>query len=335
MAGALFTEAIGLLATGLGIIQFGMDHFAPGQADPKGTIVGIKAGDGKGASDTLGGKISKVYAYNSQNVQVGTAGKQTMAGNGDFLTFTVDQDVPGSQGQYIGIQNSNDATCIAWITVQMYDKSVNGVWTGDIGRFCGQTWFESQEVAGKLDVGSLYYPSCTWLDGNHDNGIGSASLKFATMAYGSELNHVTLEQGACASTIFAADEGEIAGVPALPTHTKRDNTVSRARLPWMENKLIISNIASHSATNLCNSNTSWGPDFASPSEGKLCDMSTKTLYTLCSKEQVDGCVEINTNPVNGTTQQRTVATRKVSVAKRTLSSPIRSYDETDVWGGEE
>jgi hypothetical protein len=53
MAGALFTEAIGLLGTGLGIIQFGMDHFAPGQADPKGTIVGIKAGAGKGASNTL------------------------------------------------------------------------------------------------------------------------------------------------------------------------------------------------------------------------------------------------------------------------------------------
>lgn len=59
-----------------------------------------------------------------------------MAGNGDFLTFTVDQKVPGSQGQYIGIQNSNDATCIAWITVQMHDNSVNGVWTGDIGRSC-------------------------------------------------------------------------------------------------------------------------------------------------------------------------------------------------------
>lgn len=53
MAGALFTEAIGLLGTGLGIIQFGMDHFAPNQADPKGTIVGIKAGAGKGASNTL------------------------------------------------------------------------------------------------------------------------------------------------------------------------------------------------------------------------------------------------------------------------------------------
>jgi hypothetical protein len=81
--------------------------------------------------------------------------------------------------------------------------------------------------------------------------------------------------------------------------------------------------------------TSWGPDFATPKEGKLCDMSTKTLYTLCSKEDVDGCVEISTNPTNGTAQQPSVAMRKVSVAKRTVSSPIRSYEETSVWSGDD
>ena len=81
-----------------------------------------------------GGKISQVYAYNAQNVKIGSAGKQTMAGNGDYLSFTVDQNVPGSQGQYIGIQNSKDATCVAWITVQSRDNTPKGVWTGDIGR---------------------------------------------------------------------------------------------------------------------------------------------------------------------------------------------------------
>ncbi|CAD0113317.1 unnamed protein product [Aureobasidium uvarum] len=334
MAGALFMDAIGLFGTGLGIIQFGLDNFAAKPKDPQGTIVGIKAGAGEGASNTLGGKISKVYAYDHQNVQIGTAGKQTMAGNGDYLTFTVDQDVPGAQGQFIGIQNGNDATCVAWITVQMHDNSLNGVWTGDIGRACGQTWFESQEVAGKLEDGSLYHPSCTWLDGNHDNGIPSASLKFATYAYGNELSHLTLND-ACASTMFAADETEITDAPFNPGKAKRDNASPRPCLPWMEQKLIVSNIATHSATNLCNSNTSWGPDFASPVEGKLCDMSTKTLYTLCSMEDVDGCVDIATNPVNGTTQQRTVATRKLSVAKRTVNSPIRSYEETDVWGDDQ
>jgi hypothetical protein len=151
-----------------------------------------------------------------------------MAGNGDYLTFTVDQDVPGSQGQFIGISNSNDVTCIAWVTVQMHDDSQKGVWTGDIGRTyvtinitipmpliltiirCGESWFESQEAAGTLEDGTLYRPSCTWLDGNHDNNIASASMKFSTYAYGSELSHVTLGN-ACASTIFSPDGGEISG----------------------------------------------------------------------------------------------------------------------------
>jgi hypothetical protein len=50
MAGAMFVEALGLIGTTLGIVQFGMDNF---QEDPKGTIVSIKAGDGIGASNTL------------------------------------------------------------------------------------------------------------------------------------------------------------------------------------------------------------------------------------------------------------------------------------------
>jgi hypothetical protein len=52
MAGAMFVEALGLIGTTLGIVQFGMDNF---REDPKGTIVSIKAGDGIGASNTLVG----------------------------------------------------------------------------------------------------------------------------------------------------------------------------------------------------------------------------------------------------------------------------------------
>lgn len=55
MAGAAFIEALGLVGTGLGIIQFGMDHLAPSAKDPQGTVVAIKGGNGieKGASNTL------------------------------------------------------------------------------------------------------------------------------------------------------------------------------------------------------------------------------------------------------------------------------------------
>jgi hypothetical protein len=50
MAGVMFIDALGLIGTTLGIIQFGLDNF---QKDPQGTIVNLKAGDGIGASNTL------------------------------------------------------------------------------------------------------------------------------------------------------------------------------------------------------------------------------------------------------------------------------------------
>jgi hypothetical protein len=55
MAGAAFVEALGLIGTGLGVVQFGMDHFVSPAKDVHGTIVSIKGGNGheKGASDTL------------------------------------------------------------------------------------------------------------------------------------------------------------------------------------------------------------------------------------------------------------------------------------------
>ncbi|KAH0346923.1 hypothetical protein KCU83_g6987, partial [Aureobasidium melanogenum] len=88
MAGALFTEAIGLLGTGLGIIQFGMDHLAPGQADPKGTIVGIEAGAGKGTSNTpldQKPRFVRFIAHYAQERDTAAAVNSTLPKNGDWL----------------------------------------------------------------------------------------------------------------------------------------------------------------------------------------------------------------------------------------------------------
>ena len=112
---------------------------------------------------------------------------------------------------------------------------------------------------------------------------------------------------------------------------KRSNLQRRARLSWMEQKIVISKIPSHSATNLCNSETSWGPDFAD-SYGMLCDMGTKSLYTLCSKEQIDGCVNISTEQYRNSTNTASVAMQQRSIAKRTVSTAFKTYEQTSVWG---
>lgn len=91
----------------------------------------------------------------------------------------------------------------------------------------------------------------------------------------------------------------------------------------MENRLIISHFSSHTAEHLCNSETSWGPDFVG-TDGKFCDMATKTLIPLCSKEDVDGCVDLD--------QNGTVVTKR-SIARRTV--PVtKTYTKVSVWGNE-
>ena len=62
----------------------------------------------------------------------------------------------------------------------------------------------------------------------------------------------------------------------------------------MEQRLITSTFEEQTAEELCNSETSWGPDFVG-SDGKFCDMGSKTLSPLCDIENIEGCVVVAKN----------------------------------------
>jgi len=98
----------------------------------------------------------------------------------------------------------------------------------------------------------------------------------------------------------------------------------KARPQWMSDRLVVSNITQHSAKNLCNSATSWGPDFVSESEGQFCDMNTKTLMPLCSKADIEGCVNVDS------VEKR--VTKRTMVAKRAVDLTQKSYKKTQLWG---
>jgi hypothetical protein len=103
---------------------------------------------------------------------------------------------------------------------------------------------------------------------------------------------------------------------------KRATNENRARLPWMEKKLIMSNVTSHKAENMCSSETSWGPDFVSP-DGMYCDMGTKTLAPLCSTQNVQGCIDID--------ELDKVVKKRSFVAKRQVNSTHRKYETISKW----
>jgi hypothetical protein len=91
----------------------------------------------------------------------------------------------------------------------------------------------------------------------------------------------------------------------------------------MTDALIMSNWTTQPAAELCESATSWGPDFIG-SDGKFCDMGTKTLLPLCSTEDVDGCVEVD--------EEEGALKKRMSVAKRAATVTHKTYKKISKWG---
>lgn len=176
--------------------------------------------------------------------------------------------------------------------------------------FCGEVWYEQTQTAGKKPDGTPYIPRCTWFDGDHTTGE-HASMKFRTRAYGENAKEAIMNNHVCQSTIYGVDNTPVDGAPAR----KRDTSV---RPQWMLDRLVISSIDQHSAKNLCESETSWGPDFID-SHGQFCDMESKILTPLCSNEQVVGCVSVDGNTLR---KRMAIGRREVHLAQKTYETVV-------------
>ncbi|KAF1834274.1 hypothetical protein BDW02DRAFT_621876 [Decorospora gaudefroyi] len=311
-------DAIGIFGTLLTTVSFFQDNFAT--KNPSGATVSIKAGlhDRGNEGDSLSGSINNIYAFDEVNRYEGEASGCNINAGGT-CTVTVDQRTAAVRAGYISVSNNNDATCIAWIAVTQYDGTFGGAWTGDIGRACGQRWYKSVEPAGRYkeqDGGGEYVPACTWLDADHTNDIAAAALKFDTGAYGENVQD-TIGNDACRPTIFGSDNGPIAAQPGSRKRSSND------RPTWMLEQVIMSNYTSHDAADLCNSATSWGPDFVGV-DGMFCDMGTKVLTPLCATKDVDGCVEIDENAAT--------LKKRMNVAERAADVVHKSYKKVQHWG---
>lgn len=59
------------------------------------------------------------------------------------------------------------------------------------------------------------------------------------------------------------------------------------------NRLIVDDYQDHTAKDLCESPTSWGPDFVNVIEGLFCHMTDKTLWPVCNSELVNDCFSVD------------------------------------------
>lgn len=79
-------------------------------------------------------------------------------------------------------------------------------------------------------------------------------------------------------------------------------------------QLVVSSKRSHTATELCESETSLGPDFVSTEEGVFCSMSQKKTFPICgrdSKPAADACFDLEANELVMPKSEDTAHTKRI------------------------
>lgn len=102
----------------------------------------------------------------------------------------------------------------------------------------------------------------------------------------------------------------------------------RKRADMHRDRLVVTPYAKHSAVELCNSESSWGPDEVSLTERMFCDMDTKTLYPLCDDQTGINCFDLDAETL--VLPDGNVAQDDVVVHPRGVPAP-RKYKTTDYW----
>ncbi|KAF2088543.1 hypothetical protein K490DRAFT_64592 [Saccharata proteae CBS 121410] len=272
---AAFLDTIGLISGALGIIQFGMDNFKSG-ASAEGATVQIAPGLQESSSQSMGGKVKAVHGFDIFDNYLGVSKTDFKCPDGEPTSVTISQG-NNKAATYVDIINTDDAICYAYVAVT---QPLGGQFAllGDIGRYCGQHYYDSNIDVGTTQDGNAYYPSCMWMDGDGTNGIPSASFKFRVDTFTTDTSAIDPDTDKyCGNITFSTSTNPI---------TKRKRSVN------LSSKLVVSSISQHNATDLCANEMSHGPDMVD-SHGYYCDMDTKTVHPLCSVAQTDDCVDFD------------------------------------------
>ena len=303
-------QVIGVVSGVIGIFQFLQSLFPPQTTPPAATsLVRIGVGldgtfDGQTLSDAEGA-VKGIRVYNEDQQLIGTGKGDGVIPTGGYQDINIDQSqAPGQQPTYLQLNAGKDALCMAYITQQWPDGTKRG-WSGDMGRECGRDWAYSNIIIDD----SGYKPDCTWLDQDHSNGIWAAAIQIHMEDFTNTTQNTNQNPSFFCSypaLLFENDNYQTGAGDHFWTAKRRvkqrDTPVKRIRprSAAMSSSIISSPDPSHSAIKLCESDTSYGPDFVSLSEGIFCDMATKTHWPLCSKSVADDCYEWDSHTlING------------------------------------
>lgn len=268
-------------------------------------------------------------------------------------------DNPSSQQpEYVMLTMENDdGICLSYVIA----SGNSAQWTlfGDLGYKCGADWYNSNQKVGD----GTYTPKCVWLDKNHSNGLHYSGLAlhmpdFAGDEQGKIDEYQEDPDTLCKSTrrmgFFPSMPDD--GLPPffLPplnyTSTGADvdfnyvkdrpnSRIRRGELQQADSRLqrrdtsnprpghlIVSDNESPSAHELCESESSFGPDFVSTIEDTYCDMSAKKAYPLCDQSSVkEDCFDLDEQALRGSAGLRMQRGQGVPKSKK--------YVTTEHWEG--
>ncbi|KAF2110306.1 hypothetical protein BDV96DRAFT_603901 [Lophiotrema nucula] len=275
----------------------------------------------------------KVYNEKKQMIGNASSSNTTTVGPGQYVTVTVTHQGSGQfqQPSYLQVEadtaDIEHAICISYIGQTWSDGTKLG-WLGDIGAYCSQnhkdiSWYYSELYVGMVN-GTMYKPRCTWFGWRLIDGVRKKSvytMRIHTPDFGRQVDSgfslpdnpsslcqapstVWYNQSMFASAgnrlrpiIFlsmldfftmavAATSSTIKRIPKYITSSYAKD-ISRGRL-------IASSHSEHGARELCESPSSYGPDFVSFTDKAFCDMETKTAWPLCDDERARGCFDWDT-----------------------------------------
>lgn len=292
---------------------------------PGGSVLRFATGLGGGNSPLIGagGDLPSIRLFNENGMKIVNVRRPGIIMSGDTEDVTLShRHYVNNQAAYalFGSRENSDPICIAYLGIAWPDGSKYG-WVGDWGRQCGSPWYYSNVYVPGTDVKA----DCMWLD--QSRHVGGFQLHWSdfSVKHNQKLpedeagqkkmvdwyckvgppfrispqdpNEIVYWKGpksppgggaidhdSIRTTNFTLTEGE--------DRTNGRNTPEESITPL----LVISDTKQHSVEDLCNSDTSIGPDLLSLYSNKFCRMSDKTIWPVCDTVNVtENCFDISRN----------------------------------------
>ncbi|KAI1173620.1 hypothetical protein F4777DRAFT_589701 [Nemania sp. FL0916] len=318
---AAFLDAVGLISGFLGILQFGIDNFAEPESvgSTVRIAVGLDSADGKGGTN-LGGDLPDVRLWNEAGEFLGLKVDPGKVEDGGFHDITIKHNSDSTQqATYTLFSANNDAICVAYATIT-WPNGDKYAWSGNWGHQCGGSWYYSNVYVGESNEkpdclwidGDNNQPQTGFqvhwpefanksdavpgdTQGKEDkfDYLCKAGPPFKMYHYPEEKDPRSITYWIPKNSRSVSNRRTLATgssygpskYPAVPrfqpgTHHRRSNQTTIPTSPGTS--LVIGNTERHSVEGLCQSATSFGPDFMNTQSGTFCRMSDKTIWPVCN-----------------------------------------------------